>query len=168
MALEYRVSIKNIQQALANFQGVSRRYEIYNNIVIKDKTIKVIDDYGHHPTEIEAVIKATKKAFRNKKINFVFQPHRFSRTRDCYEEFLRILKTPDRIFLFDIYPAGESKINGISTKALMKSLNHPAMHYLPNFKSAKRLIFDLIEDDSILIIMGAGSVGNFSQNIIQQ
>jgi UDP-N-acetylmuramate--alanine ligase len=166
IALEYGVSKNNIQSALANFEGVSRRYEIYNNILIKDKTIKVIDDYGHHPTEIEAVLKATKKGFKNKKVNLVFQPHRFSRTRDCYEDFIRVLKIPDRVFLFDIYSAGEADIKDISTTTLMKSLKHPAMHYLPNFKGAKNIIFDLIEDDSILIIMGAGSIGNFTQQII--
>ena len=166
IALEYGVSKNNIQSALANFEGVSRRYEIYNNILIKDKTIKVIDDYGHHPTEIEAVLKATKKGFKNKKVNLVFQPHRFSRTRDCYEDFIRVLKIPDRVFLFDIYSAGEVDIKDISTTTLMKSLKHPAMHYLPNFKGAKNIIFDLIEDDSILIIMGAGSIGNFTQQII--
>ena len=88
----------------------------------------MIDDYGHHPTEIEAVIKATKKGFRNKKINLVFQPHRFSRTKDCFEEFIRVLKLPDRIFLFDIYSAGESKVKDISTKSIMNSLKHPEMN----------------------------------------
>jgi UDP-N-acetylmuramate--alanine ligase len=168
ISLEYGVSINNIQQSLTNFEGVSRRYEIYNNVSIKEKTIKVIDDYGHHPTEIEVVIKATKKRFRNKKINLVFQPHRFSRTKDCYEEFIRVLKIPDRIFLFDIYSAGETAIENISTKSLMNSLKHPAMHYLVDFKIAKKTIFDLIEDDSILIIMGAGSIGNLTQDIIAQ
>jgi len=168
IALEYGVSKKNIQNALLNFDGVARRYEIYNNVAIKNKTIKVIDDYGHHPTEIEAVLKATKKAFKNKKINLVFQLHRFSRTRDCYKEFIRVLKIPDRIFLFDIYSAGETHLKGISTKGLMKSLKHPQMHYLPNFRRAKNTISDLIEDDSILIIMGAGSIGSFTQQMIKK
>jgi UDP-N-acetylmuramate--alanine ligase len=168
IALEYRVSIDNIQKSLANFEGVSRRYEIYNKILVKEKTITVIDDYGHHPTEIEAVIKATKKRFRNKKINLVFQPHRFSRTKDCFEEFIRVLKLPDRIFLFDIYSAGESKVKDISTKSIMNSLKHPEMNYLADFKNAKEIILNLIEDDSILIIMGAGSIGNFAQEIIEQ
>ena len=167
IALEYNVSINNIQESLESFEGVSRRYEIYNNISIKEKRIKVIDDYGHHPTEIEAVIKSTKKAFRNKKISLVFQPHRFSRTRDCYEEFIRVLKIPDRIFLFDIYSAGESTIKDISTKALINSIKHPEIYYLPDFKNAKKTIFKMVEDDSILIIMGAGSIGNFVQEIIE-
>ena len=168
IALEYGVSKTNIQKALASFEGVSRRYEVYNNILIKDKKIMVIDDYGHHPTEIEAVLKATKKGFKNKKINLVFQPHRFSRTRDCYKEFIRVLKIPDRIFLFDIYSAGEIDIKNISTKALMKSIKHPEMYYLPNFKNAKKTIFNLIENNSILIVMGAGSIGNFTQKLLKK
>jgi len=168
VALENNVSKNKIQKALANFQGVARRYEIYNNILVQNKTIKVIDDYGHHPTEIEAVLKATKKGFKNKKINLVFQPHRFSRTRDCFEEFMRVLKIPDMVFLFDIYSAGEVNNNNISTKTLMKNLKHPAMHYLSNFKTAKNTIGNLIQDDSILIIMGAGSIGNFAQQFIEK
>ncbi len=168
IALEYGVKTSDIQKSLSNFKGVARRYEIYNNISIQGKTIKVIDDYGHHPTEIEAVLKATKKAFKNKKINLVFQPHRFSRTRDCYDEFIRVLKIPDIIFLFDIYSAGEADTKDISTKILMKSINHPAMYHLPNFKYAKNTIINLIEDDSILIIMGAGSIGNYVQQIIEK
>ncbi len=168
IALEYGVSKSNIQKALANFEGVSRRYEIYNDISIKDKMITVIDDYGHHPTEIEVVLKATQKRFKNKKINLVFQPHRFSRTRDCYNEFIRVLKIPDRIFLFDIYSAGEIGIKNISTKALMKSIKHREMYYLDNFKSAKKTIFNLIENDSILIVMGAGSITNFTQKLLKK
>ena len=168
IALEYGVSKNSIQKALINFEGVARRYEIYNNVLIQNKKIKVIDDYGHHPTEIEAVLKATKKGFRNKKINLVFQPHRFSRTKDCYEDFMRVLQIPDRVFLFDIYSAGEVDSKDVSTKTLMKSLNHPLMHYLPDFKTAKNTIVKLIEDDSILLIMGAGSIGDFAKQIVEK
>jgi len=166
IGLEHGVSINNIKKAIANFKGVARRYEIYDDILIKDKRIKVIDDYGHHPTEIEAVIRATKKGFSKKKINLVFQPHRNTRTRDCFKEFIRVLKIPDRVFLFDIYSAGEEDIKNISTKNLIKSVKHPDIHYLSNFKSAKNTIFNIIEDNSILIIMGAGSIGNFTKQII--
>ena len=168
IGLEYGVSENSIKKALSKFQGVERRYEIYNNVFIQNKKIKVIDDYGHHPTEIEAVLKATKKGFRNKKINLVFQPHRFSRTKDCYEDFMRVLQIPDRVFLFDIYSAGEVDSKDVSTKTLMKSLNHPLMHYLPDFKTAKNTIVKLIEDDSILLIMGAGSIGDFAKQIVEK
>ncbi|MBT3826795.1 MAG: UDP-N-acetylmuramate--L-alanine ligase, partial [Nitrosomonadales bacterium] len=92
IALEYQVSIKAIKNALTKFEGVGRRYEVYKNISKNQKNITVIDDYGHHPTELEAVIKATKKAYPRKEINLVFQPHRYSRTRDCYDELIRVLQ----------------------------------------------------------------------------
>ena len=168
IGLEYGVSISNIKRSISNFKGVARRYEIYDDILIKDKRLKVIDDYGHHPTEIEAVIKATKKGFSKKRINLVFQPHRYSRTRDCYKEFIRVLKIPDKVFLFDIYSAGEKTIKNITTRNLIKSIKKQDVHYLPNFKTAKNTIFDLIEDNSILIVMGAGSVGNFIKQIIKK
>jgi UDP-N-acetylmuramate--alanine ligase len=100
IGLDNGVTIKNIQLALLNFQGVSRRYDIYRNITIGTKEIMVIDDYGHHPTEINAVIEATKKGFPGKNISLVFQPHRYSRTRDCYADFIEALKIPDKLFLF--------------------------------------------------------------------
>ena len=81
---------------------------------------------------------------------------------------MRVLKIPDKIFLFDIYSAGEADNKDISTKMLMKSINHPEMYHLSNFKNAKNTIIKLIEDDSILIIMGAGSIGNFVQQIIKK
>ena len=89
VGLEYKVSIENIKNALIKFAGVGRRFEVYTNITKNKKNITVIDDYGHHPTEIEAVIKATKKAYPNKEINLVFQPHRYSRTKDCFDELVR-------------------------------------------------------------------------------
>tara|TARA_B100001564_G_scaffold222680_1_gene187690 strand:- start:339 stop:950 length:612 start_codon:yes stop_codon:yes gene_type:complete len=168
IGLEYGVSISNIKRSISNFKGVARRYEIYDDILIKDKRLKVIDDYGHHPTEIEAVIKATKKGFSKKRIYLVFQPHRYSRTRDCYKEFIRVLKIPDKVFLFDIYSAGEKTIKNITTRNLIKSIKKQDVHYLPNFKTAKNTIFDLIEDNSILIVMGAGSVGNFIKQIVKK
>ena len=76
---------------------------VYKNICKNKKNLTVIDDYGHHPTEIEAVIKATKKAFPRREINLIFQPHRYTRTRDCFDEFVRVLQLPNKTFLFDIY-----------------------------------------------------------------
>ena len=92
------------------------------NITKNKKNITVIDDYGHHPTEIEAVIKATKKAYPNKEINLVFQPHRYSRTKDCFDELVSTLQLPNQVFLFDIYSAGESKIKKISSANIVKTI----------------------------------------------
>jgi len=166
IGLDNGVKIQDIQQALLNFQGVSRRYDIYKNIKVGSKEIMVIDDYGHHPTEIKVVIEATKKGFPGKDIALVFQPHRYSRTRDCYDDFIEILKVPEKLFLFDIYSAGEQPIENYSSSKIIKDINKEENFYLKNFDGAQKIILDNMPDKSILIVMGAGSIGNFAKEFI--
>ena len=166
IGLDNGVTVKNIQLALSNFKGVSRRYDVYKNIKVGTKEIMVIDDYGHHPTEINAVIEATKKGFPGKNISLVFQPHRYSRTRDCYADFIEALKIPDKLFLFDIYSAGEQPIENISSAKIIKDLNKEEYLYLNSFDGAKKIISNHITNKSILIVMGAGSISKFAKEII--
>ena len=166
IGLDNGVTIKNIQLALLNFQGVSRRYDIYRNIKIGTKEIIVIDDYGHHPTEIKAVIEATKKGFPGKEISLVFQPHRYSRTRDCLADFIETLKIPEKLFLFDIYSAGEQVIENISSSNILKDMSKKETFYIESFDEANKIISNNISDKSILIVMGAGSIGNFAKEFI--
>ena len=166
IGLDNGVTIKNIQLALLSFQGVSRRYDIYKNIQIGKKEMIVIDDYGHHPTEIKAVIEATKKGFPGKEISLVFQPHRYSRTRDCYADFVEILKVPEKLFLFDIYSAGEQQLENISSSKIIKDIGKEQTFYLKRFEDAKEIVSTNISDNSILIVMGAGSIGNFAKELI--
>ena len=166
IGLDNGVTIKNIQLALLNFQGVSRRYDIYKNIKISKKEIIVIDDYGHHPTEIRAVIEATKKGFPGKEISLVFQPHRYSRTRDCYLDFIETLKIPEKLFLFDIYSAGEQPLKNISSSKIIKDIGKEHAFYLQSIEDAQQVVSSNISDNSILIVMGAGSIGNFAKELI--
>ena len=166
IGLDNGVTIKNIQLALLNFQGVSRRYDIYKNIKINKKEIIVIDDYGHHPTEIRAVIEATKKGFPGKEISLVFQPHRYSRTRDCYLDFIETLKIPEKLFLFDIYSAGEQPLKNISSSKIIKDIGKEHAFYLQSVEDAQQVVLSNISDNSILIVMGAGSIGNFAKELI--
>ena len=166
IGLDNGVTIKNIQLALLNFQGVSRRYDIYKNIKISKKEIIVIDDYGHHPTEIRAVIEATKKGFPGKEISLVFQPHRYSRTRDCYLDFIETLKIPEKLFLFDIYSAGEQPLKNISSSKIIKDIGKEHAFYLQSVEDAQQVVSSNISDNSILIVMGAGSIGNFAKELI--
>ena len=140
IGLDNGVTIKNIQLALLNFQGVSRRYDIYKNIKISKKEIIVIDDYGHHPTEIRAVIEATKKGFPGKEISLVFQPHRYSRTRDCYLDFIETLKIPEKLFLFDIYSAGEQPLKNISSSKIIKDIGKEHAFYLQSIEDAQQVV----------------------------
>ena len=166
VGLEYGVSIKHIQKALKEFEGVARRYDVYRDISKNNKNFIVIDDYGHHPTEIRAVLEATKKGFPNKDIALVFQPHRYTRTKDCYDDFLSVFQIPQKLFLFDIYSAGEEPIPGISSEQLLKDITRADAYHLPNGKRANKIILDNITKDSIIVIMGAGSVGNFASQFI--
>ena len=166
VGLEYGVSIKNIQKALRDFEGVSRRYDVYRGIYKNNKNFIVVDDYGHHPTEIRAVLEATKKGFPNKDIALVFQPHRYSRTQDCYEDFLSVFKIPQKLFLFDIYSAGEDRIPGISSENLLNDVRRSDAHHLPNGKRANKIILNNITEGSIILVMGAGSIGNFASQLI--
>ena len=163
IALEYGLSITDIKKGLKNFSGVGRRYEIFNNCFQQQKKFILVDDYGHHPTEIKAVLEATRKGYPNKTINLVFQPHRFTRTRDCFNDFIKALKMPDKLFLLDIYPAGERPIKNISTQSMIKAIANKKTFYLPDLRSAKKIILSEIKNDSIVILMGAGSIGNFAQ-----
>ena len=131
VGLEYGVTVKVIQKALEKFNGVARRYDVYRNISKSNKVFTVVDDYGHHPTEIKAVIEATKKGFPKKEIFLIFQPHRYTRTRDCYKEFLKVLKIPKKVFLFDIYSAGEEPIKNVSTSKMIRDLKRDSSFLLP-------------------------------------
>ena len=166
IGLDNGVTVKNIQLALSNFKGVSRRYDVYKNIKVGTKEIMVIDDYGHHPTEIKAVIEATKKGFPGKEISLVFLPHRYSRTRDCLADFIETLKIPEKLFLFDIYSAGEQEIENISSSNIIKDMSKKEAFYIESFDAAKKIISNNISDKSILIVMGAGSIGNFAKEFI--
>ena len=168
VGLEYGVQITAIQKALLEFEGVERRYQIYEDIKKRNKNIMIIDDYGHHPTEIKAVLEATLLAFPGKQLNLVFQPHRYSRTRDCWEDFIKILQVPDRTFLLDIYSAGENPINNISTRTIIEKLNNKKTFYIKNFEVAEKLIFSKIDDGSILIIMGAGNISQLAKDFTSQ
>ena len=168
VGLEYEVKIPAIKKALKGFQGVERRYQIYDDIRKYNKNIMIIDDYGHHPTEIKAVLDATLLAFPGKQLNLVFQPHRFSRTRDCWEDFINVLQIPDKTFLLDIYSAGEEPITNISTSTIIKKINNSKIFYIKDFKKAEKLVFTKIDDGSILIIMGAGNISQLARDFTFQ
>lgn len=154
------VKNKDIRNALLNFEGVTRRFDFYENMKIDGKNFHLIDDYGHHPTEIKAVIKSIRNGFPRKKINLVFQPHRYSRTKKLFNEFIEILSEADHLFLFDIYSAGENQIQNISSKVMIKKISCDST-YIKDMDNAKEIILKSINHGEILLIMGAGSIGSW-------
>ena len=165
-SIEEGIPIKSIQQGLKNFKGVSRRFEKHE-IKIKKKKIILIDDYGHHPEEIRSTINAIQQAFPKKKICMIFQPHRYTRTAQLYNDFIDVLSMPDSLLLFNIYPASEVPIKGISSKTLLESIKQKGKlnASLTSDKSILNDIKNSSADFDILVTQGAGSISSICEAI---
>ncbi|MBT6754700.1 MAG: UDP-N-acetylmuramate--L-alanine ligase [Gammaproteobacteria bacterium] len=169
---ELNVPIKIIQKALINFPGIKRRFEIIGNFNLNKIFFLWIDDYGHHPTEIEEVLKTIKNVWENRRVIMIFQPHRYSRTAEHFNQFVDILKKVDNLILMEIYAANEKPIDNISSEAIsleIKKYNNNVLLINNNEDLAKSLD-DIIEENDILLTMGAGNISqfvNYYKEIIQ-
>ena len=170
VALEEGISISSIRNGIKEFTGVGRRYEKHD-IKIDDKSLTLIDDYGHHPLEIESNIKAYKEEYKNKKVCMIFQPHRFSRTAQLFDDFIKVLKQTDSLVMLDIYSASEKPIKGINSRRIVETLKqngHKDVTYLKKHDDVIDLIKKKKDDFDILVTQGAGSVSNICQIIKNQ
>jgi len=170
VALEEGISISSIRNGIKEFTGVGRRYEKHD-IKIDDKSLTLIDDYGHHPLEIESNIKAYKEEYKNKKVCMIFQPHRFSRTAQLFDDFIKVLKQTDSLIMLDIYSASEKPIKGINSRRIVETLKqngHKDVTYLKKHDDVIDLIKKKKDDFDILVTQGAGSVSNICQIIKNQ
>ncbi len=124
LATDEGVDDDAIIRALEKFAGVGRRFEKQAQVAIDNGDVLLIDDYGHHPTEVAATIKAARQSYPDRRLVMMFQPHRYSRTRDCFDDFVDVLSAVDELLLLDVYSAGEAPIVGADTKALARSIRH--------------------------------------------
>ena len=165
------VSDEAIVRALAEFTGVGRRFAQYGDIAVDPEhpekgTFKLVDDYGHHPHEMAATIAAARGAWPGKRLVLAFQPHRYSRTRDCFEDFIKVLSQADRLVLADVYPAGEDPIPGASGRDLARALRLAGCDGLLFCESAAEMpqaVRTLVQDGDVVITMGAGNVARVPQ-----
>jgi UDP-N-acetylmuramate--alanine ligase len=158
MAYTYGVSVDLIKNALADFKGVQRRFSYQ----IKSDNLVYIDDYAHHPTEINAVNQAVRELYPNKKILAIFQPHLFSRTQDFADDFALSLSRFDELLLLDIYPARELPIEGVTSEWLLSKIANP--HKKLTHQST--LISDILASDAqVIVTIGAGDIGEWVPSI---
>lgn len=163
VASELNVSDAAIVKALGEFRGVGRRFERYGEIAAKSGgTFTLIDDYGHHPVEMQAVINAARGAFPNRRLVLAFQPHRYTRTRDCFEDFVRVLSGADVVLLTEVYPAGEAPIVAADGRSLVRAVRvagkvEPLFVETP--AELPQAILDMAQAGDVVIVMGAGSIG---------
>ncbi len=157
LAHELGCSLETVKEKLFNFKGANRRYQ-----VIYDKEIKIIDDYAHHPTEIKVTIEAAKRN-ENKKVNVIFQPHRYSRTNFFLEDFADSLRLSDNIILLPIYSAGEKNIYDVSSEKLAQKIGKDVK--ICEYEEIEKLILENKSNGEVYIFMGAGSVSKMAHDV---
>ncbi|SAK48272.1 UDP-N-acetylmuramate--L-alanine ligase [Caballeronia arationis] len=170
IATELEVADADIQRALAEFNGVGRRFQRYGEVKVNDGAYTLIDDYGHHPVEMAATIAAARGAFPDRRLVLAFQPHRFTRTRDCFEDFVKVLSTVDALVLTEVYSAGEAPIVAADGRALARAIRvagkvEPV--FVETVDEMPDALATLARNGDVVITMGAGSIGSVCGRITQ-
>ena len=171
VATEVGASDESIVKALGEFRGVGRRFQRYGELPLSNGgAVTVIDDYGHHPVEMVATIAAARGAFPERRLVLAFQPHRYSRTRDCFEDFVQVLGTVDVLLLTEVYAAGEAPVVAADGRALTRALR-VAGKVEPLFVEAvgdlPAALLDTLQDGDVLLTMGAGSIGGTAAKLFE-
>jgi UDP-N-acetylmuramate--alanine ligase len=168
VATEEQVPDEAIVAGLATFSGVGRRFQVSEDVRVGDAAITLIDDYGHHPTEVERVIETARAVWPGRRLVMVYQPHRYTRTRDLFDDFVRVLSRVDALVLLEVYSAGEPAIAGADGRALCDGIRRggrlePVFGAGPD--EAARLLPGLLRDGDVLIVQGAGNVNQLSRRL---
>jgi UDP-N-acetylmuramate--alanine ligase len=170
VATELEVSDEAIQNALAHFQGVDRRLQQYGDVQLHAGTVTLIDDYGHHPTEIAATLEAVRQGWPGRRVVLAFQPHRYTRTRDLLDDFARVLADTDALVITEVYAAGEAHIQGADGKAICRAIRSHGRVEPILVKSVEALpdaLIPILRDGDVLMTMGAGSMGGLAAELPQ-
>jgi len=166
LSRELQVPVEKIREGLKKFTGVARRFEIKG----KARGVTVIDDYGHHPTEIRATLEAARSCC-GKRVHVLFQPHRYTRTMHLLDDFARAFHQADRVFVMDIYAASEKPIEGVTSQALverMRQFGHRGAEYAGTMDAGVTLVADGAQEGDLIVTLGAGSVSQAGEKILEK
>jgi UDP-N-acetylmuramate--alanine ligase len=162
VATDENIEDEIISRALHKFQGIGRRFQLYGDYPVAGGMVTLVDDYGHHPTEVKATIDAARTSWPDRRVVMLYQPHRYTRTRDLYEDFVKVLSEVDVLLLMEVYGAGEEIVAGADGRSLCRSVRQRGS-VDPVFVDAPGAIPDLLrgvlKPNDILITQGAGTVG---------
>jgi len=170
VAAEVQAPDSSVVKALAEFKGVGRRFQRYGEIALSQGgSFTLVDDYGHHPVEMAATLAAARGAFPGRRLVLAFQPHRYTRTRDCFEDFIKVLSGVDVLLLADVYAAGEAPIVAADARALARALRvagkvEPV--FVENIADMPLRVLEIACDGDVVVTMGAGSIGGVPQKIV--
>ena len=165
VGLEFGVPFGKIKDSLAAFGGVGRRLEV----VGEPKGITIMNDYGHHPTEVKATLAAVRAGWGKELGNFhvVFQPHRYTRTRDCFAQFLDAFGDCDNLIMTEVYSAGEAAIEGINAEVLCQAIQHESRHYVKDLEDVVPGLVKKLKSGDVVLCLGAGSIGSLPDKFIR-
>ena len=171
VATELQVADAAIVKALAEFKGVGRRFQRYGEVALPaGGSFTLVNDYGHHPVEMAATLAAARGAFPGRRLVLAFQPHRYTRTRDCFEDFVKVLSTVDALLLAEIYAAGEAPIVAADGRSLARALRvagkvEPV--FVEDVAAMPQSILDVARDGDVVLCMGAGSIGAVPGKVVE-
>ena len=171
VAVELNIEDAVVQKALAGFKGVGRRFQRYGEVRAQDGgTFTLIDDYGHHPVEMAATLAAARGAFPGRRLVLAFQPHRFTRTRDCFEDFIKVIAQADAVLLAEVYGAGEAPIVAADGRSLARALRvagriEPV--FVDDIAAMPQAIADNARQGDVVLCMGAGSIGGVPAKVLE-
>lgn len=175
VATEEGIDDAAILRALESFQGTGRRFDFLGEYALdevngKDGSAMLVDDYGHHPTEVDATIKAARAGWPDKNLVMVFQPHRYTRTRDLYDDFANVLSQVDTLLMLDVYPAGEAPIPGADSRALCRTIRargkvDPIL--VPDTEQVAEMLAPVLNGNDLILVQGAGNVGKIAKKLAE-
>lgn len=171
IAWELSLDLSSIVASLGTFEGIGRRFADVGSFAVPSGEVMVVEDYGHHPSELDATLTAARQGWPEKRIVAVFQPHRYTRTRDLFDDFSQVLSSSDIVVLTDIYPAGEEPIDGVDSGALCQSIRARGRINPILISDANDLPAELpaiLEDGDLVLLLGAGNIGLVAQKIREQ
>ena len=170
VAKEEGIENEAILAALADFQGAGRRFDQLGSFIRPNGKVMLVDDYGHHPTEVDVTIKAARQGWEGKRVVMVFQPHRYSRTRDLFDDFVQVLSQVDALVMLEVYAAGEAPIVGADSKSLCRSIRNlgkvdPIL--VSDTEQLGDVLDQIIQDGDLILAQGAGSVSRISRGLAE-
>jgi|TARA_R100000005_G_scaffold95895_1_gene79379 UDP-N-acetylmuramate--alanine ligase len=157
-----------IQRGLAGFAGVGRRFSVLGDLRVAGGNALLVDDYGHHPTEVRATLESARQAWPDRRVVMVYQPHRYSRTRDLYEDFVAVLSRCDALLLLDVYPAGEEPIPGADSRSLTRSIRQRGQVepvFVESIDEVANVLCGILRDGDVVITQGAGNIARLAQDL---
>ena len=170
IAAELEIGKQSITSALSNFAGIARRCDVMGEISIDGKDLLLIDDYAHHPCEIAAILDSVRQGWPGQRIVAIFQPHRYTRTRDLFDDFCQVLSEIDVLILLDVYPAGEAPISGADSRALSRSIRMRGKLdplFVEQREQLPTMLPNIVQEKDILLMLGAGDIGSLSRDLYE-